>query len=163
MAKPSRNGVAERMRHKTPRDAKSLIKREHSGRTAVGNAPKDFSPSERKAWDTIIKECPWGDSTHRGWLRGYAVSVARVDDITDYFRKRKAEFAKRGEDVALAYLDDNGKRHQLMTDLFTAEAGLRKALSDIGASPASQVRMMSDMGVEKTSAKEEEAQLRYFR
>lgn len=157
MARPSRNGVAERA-ITTPRDIRP-IKHEP---TAIGRAPKDLRPSEQRKWNEIIRECPWVNKSHRQWVKGMALTAARVERITDYFNKRQEDYAKRGYDIALAYLDDNGKRHPLMTDLLAAEEGLRKGLSALGASPASQVRMMSDVGDAKVVAQVEESRQRYF-
>jgi len=158
MAKPPKNGVAQ-SKVQTPRDAKPLVRE----RMPIGRAPKDFDPKEREMWNTIVKECPWVDSTHRQWVRGYASAAARVDDINKYFRARRANFAERGHDVALAYLDDEGKRHPLMAELMTNEESLRKALSQMGANPAAQVRMMSDFGTAKKTAQEDEMRQRYFK
>ena len=157
MARPSRNGVAERG-VKTPRDTKVAA---GAGRP-IGNAPKDFAPDERAAWNAIVAECPWVDMTHRRWVRGLALTAARVDRITNYFKKRQAEFKKRKEDTALAYLDDSGKRHPLMTDLLAAEESLRKSLSALGASPAAQVKMMSDIGNGNRTVELDAARKRYF-
>ena len=128
----------------------------------IGSAPKDFAPDERAMWNTVVKECPWVDLTHRRWVRGLALAAARVDRITKYFRARQKEFAKRGDDVALAYLDDTEKRHPLMTDLLAAEESLRKSLSALGASPAAQVKMMSDIGNAKKDAERAAVGDRYF-
>lgn len=157
MARPSRNGVAERG-IQTPRDAKIV----QANRAPIGRAPQDFTPDERDMWNAIVRECPWVDRSHRRWLRVLALSAARVDRITKYFRRRQKEFAAEGEEVALAYLDDDGKRHPLMTDLLAAEEGLRKGLTALGASPASQVRMMSEVGTARQSAQVAESRQRYF-
>lgn len=160
MARPNRNGVEKRA-VTTPRTVKASHLK--MSRSPIGNAPKDLAPDERKMWDTIIDECPWVDRSHRRFVRGLALAAARVDRITEYFRKRQVDYKKNGYDVALAYLDDNGKRHPLMTDLLAAEECLRKALSALGASPAAQVRMLSDMGNEQANAKEEENKQRFFK
>lgn len=158
MARPSRNGVAER-KVKTPRDLKPLV----NDSKPIGRVPNGFDAGEKEMWNAIIKECPWVDMSHRRWVIVLARAAARAECIADYFRQRKAEFAKQGIPVALAYLDDEtGKRHQLMTDLLAADEGVRKSLSALGASPASQVKMMSGIGDSKTNAKLDERRQSYF-
>jgi len=114
-------------------------------RKPVGRAPKGLSAEERDAWNTIAKECPWADSTHRRWILRVAVTSARADSIAEYFRKRQKEFAADGKEPALAFLGDDGKRHHLMTDLLAAEEGMRKLLAALGANPSAQVKMMTDI------------------
>jgi len=134
-----------------------------SKRAGIGRVPSDLDADEKEMWNTIVKECPWVDQTHRRWVRALARTAARAECIANYFQQRKTDYAERGHDVALAFLNDEGKRHPLMTDLLAAEEGLRKSLSALGASPAAQVKMMSDIGDAKTTAKAEEAKLRYFK
>jgi len=158
MARPTRNGVAER-KIQTPRDVKPV----KSERKPIGKVPDDLGDDEKDMWKTIVSECPWVDSTHRRWVRGLAFAAARVECIAAYFRRRKAEYAERGHDVALAYLSDEGKRHPLMTELLAAEEGMRKSLTALGASPASQVKMMSDVGEAKGNAKLDAVRKSYFK
>jgi len=114
-------------------------------RKPVGRAPKDFDKDEIDAWNIIVAECHWCDKSHRMWVGRASKIVARLKRIDSFFKTRTDEYRKNKMPDAYAYLNDEGKRHPLMTELHASEEGLRKMLSALGASPAAQVRMLSNI------------------
>jgi len=97
-------------------------------------------------WNSLVRELWWCDRTHRHWMRVAAVAFVRHDDITNYFRRRKEELKEAGEDPAFAYLTEEGKRNPLAVELLAVEESVRKSLASLGASPAAQMRILSDAG-----------------
>ena len=114
-------------------------------RKPLGNPPADFDADEKRAWKTIADELPWVDKSHRMWVARAAKIKARLEEIDGYFKTRKAEFKKNKLPVADARLGDNGRRHPHMVELHANEDTLCRMLTALGASPAAQVRMMSNI------------------
>ena len=136
MAKVSGNGRYVKAASRMPADGE---------RKPVGRAPKDFDKDERDAWNIIAAECHWCDKSHRMWVGRASKIMSRLKRIDIFFKTRTAEYRKNKMPDAYAYLNDEGKRHPLMTELHASEEGLRKMLSALGASPAAQVRMLSNI------------------
>lgn len=157
MARPSRNGVAER-KVKTPRDLKPLV----NDSKPIGRVPNGFNADETRFWQTIIKEHPRLKRTHRETVASLAKSLARAEHFDNVFRRRKVEFAEQGLDPMGVYLGDDGKRHPLFIELMNLEKHIRLLLADICATPASQKKFGYD-AVEDEEAELDEIRESFFK
>lgn len=159
MARPSRNGVAER-KVKTPRDLKPLAKE----RKPIGRVPEGWDAAEKKMWYSVVKEFHWLDHTHRRIVASLAKHAARVEFIDNVFRQRKVEFAEQGLPAEGVFLGDDNKRHPLFIELMNIEKEMRAVLMEIGATPASQMKMMSGVtGDEKVKEDLDDIRESFFR
>jgi len=112
----------------------------------VGRPPKHMTDKRQRAlWQVVVKECHWADQSHRQWIERMVRIGARLQELDEFFDERRAEFISNGMPAGNAYFDDNGKRHPGMVEMNAAEASLMKMLTSLGATPAAQVKMMSNL------------------
>lgn len=115
------------------------------GRRPIGLAPKGRGYHWKQMWRYLINEFPWVDSTHRRWLIETTDQLIELGNIKAFFEEREKAMRKAGKPVALAYLtDDGGKRHPLMIQKQAHLEVVRRLLVSLGASPQSQVRLVTD-------------------
>jgi len=151
-ARPNRNGVGNAKENPARKNRGRSVRMDApiimaGGRTPVGPAPQGSGRNWSIVWNKVVGELPWLDKTHRRYLEETFDLMRQREEVRDFFKHRKAQLVKEGRHPAEAYLtDDGGKRHPMAVQWLLVSTELRKALAALGASPHSQVKLISAAG-----------------
>lgn len=136
---------------KPPANGKTAIKaavgKELTGkRYPLGNPPADFDADEKRAWSEIAAELPWVDKSHRMWVARAAKIKSRIYEMDSFFAARKKECRKNKVEILHARMADGSEKpHPMLAELRATEEILCRFLSALGANPAVQTKLLSNL------------------
>jgi len=142
MSRPPRNGIDSTSNQARRNRGRSIALVGHT--RPLGPSPPGRGAAYKYIWKGLKEQLVWINYSHRQLFAEAVELIYESVQLRDFFTMRTAEFVKEGKHPALAMLDDTEKRPHPLYALKTKNGDdLRKVLNSLGATPGSQVRMLS--------------------